>query len=374
MINYSIPADFNLETINRIEILNSQYENSKITETYGQISVDNIYGSGRANDLIPQVDRHNLEAYVNYLHKRNLQFNYTLNTTCLANNEFTEEGLEHLRSFIHWIENIGITTITVAMPSLIQIIRHFSKNLKIKASTVCQITNANKAVMFQSIGASRMVVDETINRDFTTLRNIRNAFGNGVELIVNVICHKNCIFEMFHHNQTSHDNHSNKENPSVSYYSHMCMLQRCDRPSTLLKLNWIRPEDISLYVRETGIDQFKIQGRQAALSGQILKTTEFYMKQSYSGNLMQLLDSFSPTNRFQVFLDNKSLDHFIEPFYKNENFCKNNCTSCGYCDKYISRCADTKAVQTVFNSACMFYKSYVTYLLNQITKTENIND
>lgn len=105
--------------------------------------------------------------------------------------------------------------------------------------------------MFQSIGASRMVVDETINRDFTTLRNIRNAFGNGVELIVNVICHKNCIFEMFHHNQTSHDNHSNKENPSVSYYSHMCMLQRCDRPSTLLKLNWIRPEDISLYVRET---------------------------------------------------------------------------------------------------------------------------
>ena len=57
MINYSIPADFNLETINRIEILNSQYENSKITETYGQISVDNIYGSGRANDLIPQVDR-----------------------------------------------------------------------------------------------------------------------------------------------------------------------------------------------------------------------------------------------------------------------------------------------------------------------------
>ena len=104
MINYSIPADFNLETINRIEILNSQYENSKITETYGQISVDNIYGSGRANDLIPQVDRHNLEAYVNYLHKRNLQFNYTLNTTCLANNEFTEEGLEHLRSFIHWIE------------------------------------------------------------------------------------------------------------------------------------------------------------------------------------------------------------------------------------------------------------------------------
>lgn len=46
MINYSIPADFNLETINRIEILNSQYENSKITETYGQISVDNIYGPG----------------------------------------------------------------------------------------------------------------------------------------------------------------------------------------------------------------------------------------------------------------------------------------------------------------------------------------
>ncbi len=82
-------------------------------------------------------------------------------------------------------------------------------------------------------------------------------------------------------------------------------MKRCESPANLLRMAWIRPEDLKYYTA-IGIHYFKIQGRQAALKGDIVKTVQCYMEQSFEGNLMELLDAFSPTNSFQVFIDNKN--------------------------------------------------------------------
>ncbi|WP_167957205.1 U32 family peptidase [Anaerosporobacter faecicola] len=352
---YNVPADFKSETLERYCELSNTYPENKVMETYGQITVGNIVGSGRAGDLLPEVDMNKLSKYVNDSKQKGIDFNYTLNATCLSNREFTTKGIKELTDFLDTIYEIGINKLTIAMPSLIELVNLSKYQFEIKASTLCQVINANKASSFKKLGVDRVVVDESINRDFNTLRNIIGAFGSGVEVIVNVICNKNCIYRMFHQNQVSHD--SSMEKKSTTYYSHRCIMKRVEDVGNLMRMNWIRPEDIKYY-SEIGINNFKIQGRQAVITGDIVKTVESYFRQSFDGNLMELLDSFSPTNNFKIYMDNKKLDGFIKPFVEKDNFCKNNCDNCNYCNKFIEDKIDYQKVSEVFQLAREFYPKF----------------
>ncbi len=357
MIEYSVPADFTNETILRYDDLNHSYSNCRVTETYGQISMGQPIGSGRANDLLPEVDDSLLGAYIEQSKRYNIHFNYTLNTTCLGNMEFHDEGRDIIYDFLKRLKKLGVTRLTVAMPSLIEFIKLSGLGFEIKASTVCMINNPNKAMLFENLGVKRMVLDESINRSFDILADIRNSISIPVELIVNVVCHQDCVYEWYHHNQKSHDFNSNKDTRSATYYSHRCIMRRLETAESILKLGWIRPEDIPYYTR-LGIRHFKIQGRQAVTHGDPVKAVQAYMDQRYEGNFMDLLDMFSPTNSFRICIDNSSLDGFIQPFVDKPGFCHRNCGKCGYCKGYMERKMDTKAIRIMNDKALHFYNEY----------------
>ena len=197
-----MPADFSVETLKLYKELNDFYkESSKIYETYGQISIGNMYGSGRANDLLPSVDDNLLANYVEASHRLGIGFNYTFNMTCLANREFTSEGMSELYDFLKKLNDIGVRSITVAMPSLIEFIQNTGLKFKIKASTVCMVNTPNKAGIYEKLGVNSIVLDESINRNFSLLKRIVERINIEVELITNVVCHQDCIYELFHHNQ-----------------------------------------------------------------------------------------------------------------------------------------------------------------------------
>lgn len=352
---FNIPADYKKETIDKYSELNEKYPHSKVIETYGQVTIGNKVGSGRAYGLIPQLGMAELKDYITYSESKQIGFNYTLNTTCLGNREFTREGMEEITAFLEQLYDVGVRSLTVAMPSLIELIRLKGLDFEIKASTLCNLTNVNKVMALKQIGVDKIVIDESVNRDFESLRKIRTAFGEKVELITNVICHKNCVYRPFHYNQTSHD--KGEENPSGSYYSHRCIMKRSESAANILKLSWIRPEDIKHYT-DIGIHYFKIQGRQAVAKGDPVRTVECYINESYDGNLLDLLDMFDPTNSFKPFIDNQSLNQFINPFLKTPNFCKNDCTTCSYCETYARKNFNYSEVQSIYDTANKFYKEY----------------
>ncbi|BCJ94178.1 protease [Anaerocolumna cellulosilytica] len=364
MSYFSIPADFKIETVDKYIDINERYDD-QIIETYGQInSKDNLFGSGRPWDLIPLVGWGELEKYICYSQKNNIKFNYVLNSLCLGNKEFTDEGVDEILCFIKQLYSIGITSLTVAMPSLIELIKYTGLPFEIKASTICNITNSDRAKSYKTMGVDRIVLDESINRDFNELRAIRKVYGEKVELIANVICYKNCIYRFYHHNQMSHDWEYGKKN-SIDYYSNRCALKRMDKPENILKMNFIRPEDITYY-EDIGIQYFKLQGRQAVMKGNLPKAVESYFKRSYDGDLLLLLDSFTPTNNFRQPIHNKSLDGFIEPFYRN-NICSNNCSQCNYCSEFFSHNFLVKDTIETNNLAKTYYSSTDSYI-NKIKK------
>ncbi len=354
---FSVPADFSDETITKYSKLNDAYSDSKIIETYGNITVGNSFESGRSADSLPKVDLYDLERYIRYSKKNNIGFNYTINTTHMSNREFTDEYIHSIKKFLHEIYEVGVKSITVALPPLIEIIKSTGLDIEIKASTLCQITNANKAVSFKNAGVDRIVLEESINRDFHTLKRIKEAFGDRVEVIANVVCFKDCIYRAFHYNQMSSDSVKVINDVSRTYYSHRCIMKRYENIANLLKLSWIRPEDIHFYT-EIGINYFKLQGRQAVLKGDPVKAVEAYFKGDYQGNLMELLDMFSPTNTFSVYLNNKKLDGFIDMFVKKENFCRHSCEKCRYCDGFATQSINCEETEKTMKLAKNFYEEY----------------
>ena len=73
---------------------------------------------------------------------------------------------------------------------------------------------------------------------------------------------------------------------------------------------------------------------------------------------MEFFDMFNPTSHFRVFVDNKKLDGFIRPFYQTENFCRNDCENCNYCESFAKKCIDPKELEEVYNAAKEFFHQY----------------
>lgn len=360
---YSVPADFKLETIDKYDKLNQEYENAKVSETYGNITVGNMFGSGRSVELLPEVDLLRLSEYVEYSNRKNIDFNYTINASHLQNKEFTAKGILEIMSFLGRLHKMGIRWITVALPSLMEIIKSLKYDFKIKASVICQITTPNKARFYKELGVEKIVVDETLNRDFPKLKQIVEVFGDNVEIIVNQICHKDCSSRMFHYNQISTDSIELVNETSAKYYPHRCLIRRFENIGNLLKLTWVRPEDIHFYTA-VGINYFKLQGRHIVLKGDPARTIEGYFKESYDGDLLEFLDMFNPTSHFRVPIDNKKLEGFLKPFYEREQFCKDNCPVCNYCESFARKCIDEKKMLEVSRAANEFFRQF-----DQFTKT-----
>lgn len=355
---FSVAADFKTDTLDSYVKLNEQHADAKIHETFGQITVDNKFGSGRPSDMLPPVGFEQLAHYVEYGNKLGIAFNYVLNSTCLGNQEFSKQGLAQIGDFFGRLEDIHVHAITISMPPLIEFIRKAGFHFEIKASTLCEISNANKAIAYKEMGAGRIVVYEGINRDFRALRSIRDAFGENMEIIANVICYKNCAYRPFHQNQGSHDVEWNAA--STRYYSHRCVLQRLKSADNFMKLNWIRPEDIHYY-EDIGIHRFKIQGRHSVVNGQPVRSVAHYMDGSYDGNLLELLDHFNPSNSFLFNLDNRMLDNYILPFVQKDGFCRSDCLNCGYCSKWVKSSIREDEIKHMYNTTQELYRSLDDY-------------
>ncbi|MEK3834080.1 MULTISPECIES: U32 family peptidase [unclassified Paenibacillus] len=356
---FSIPADFKETTINGYVELAKQYPGSQVLETYGQISINNSFESGRINEYLPQIDMYDLTEYIRYCEAKGIGFNYVFNAPYMHNREFTAEGVKETKQFISALYKAGVRSLTVTLPSLMDLVNSMELDIKIKASVICQINSVNKALHYKKNGVDRIVLDESINRDFDMLRRIASAFGDKSEIIINSLCHQECTYRMFHYNQTSGVVRDPMDT-GTNYYTTRCALKIFQDVNQLMKLSWIRPEDLHYY-ESIGIRYYKLQGREYVNRGNPLKAVEAYFRGSFDGNLMELLDMFSSNYAYKFSVDNKLLDGFLKPFYDIQGYCKKDCTRCSYCDRYASKSVVSDGVNEISALAKDFHTKYDDY-------------
>lgn len=278
-------------------------------------------GTGRSNLGSPQLE--DIARQTEYAHRHGVKMELVLNSSCLGGRQMTPEGFRLNHWYLEKLNNIGIDSIVVADPYLVETAaRDF--DMEVVVSVLSFVDSPQKAEFYEGLGADRIVVDSNINRHFDVLYAIRDSVKCSLKILVNEGCLYRCPFRYAHFNFFSHA-FGPEPRPNVleDYYYYKCLSLRISNPELIIKSPWIRPEDLKYYKEIT--DTYKIGGRTHFINW-ILNCLNAYSKESYDGNLMDLLDC--PKDLKDLFyIPNNSLDGVMEQWRK----CEKVCYRCGYC-------------------------------------------
>ncbi|MBN2482686.1 MAG: U32 family peptidase [Candidatus Omnitrophica bacterium] len=349
-------------------LIASVAEFSEVKELYGKLPADDI-GGGKHSFQLPFISKKRLAHAVTQAHGCGIEFNYLLNSTCLDNAEWTRRGQKRITRLLDWLVGIKVDSVTVATPYLLELIKKRYPHLNICVSDLAYVNTARRAKYWQDLGAGRITLfNVDLNRDFSTLKQIRKDVRCELKLIVNVNCLHNCPFYIYHANIASHASQSGHVSRGfvIDYCRIRCRYQQLAEPVNFIRSTWIRPEDTGYY-ETIGIDWFKIIDRGMTTST-ILSIVDAYVKRTYDGNLLDLFPDpsksilFKKMNVFRtlkyflrpgsvnifklkkfkglignpVYIENKKLDGFLAGIIEKQ-CSKQVCEDCGYCFEVMAK-------------------------------------
>ena len=311
----------------------SKIKKDSVKEVYGKLAWDFV-GGGRPAYISADPSKEKVCSYIKQAHQNGMEFNYLLSAVCLGNKEFTTFGQKKIHQLLDWVVSIGVDSVTVSIPYLLQLIKKQYPQLKVHISSFANVNTIERAKYWEDLGAARITLDEfTLNRDFKLLRKIRNSLGCELQLIANNGCLYNCPFVDYHYTSLSHNS---QLQPTFDFCVLNCKYLRITNPVNFIRAGWIRPEDICFY-EDIGIDSM-ILATEDISTEKILLIVDAYSKRQYVGNLMDLLFinycyGFKDiAQQAPVYIDNQALDGFIEHFIKNDCHLM-ACHECGYCQE-----------------------------------------
>jgi collagenase-like PrtC family protease len=278
-MNLRLAANYDIDIIDRL----SRYP---VKYIYGKLPSDFI-GGGRPSYMGSPIKKRRLTEYIGALNKKEIKFDYLLNSACLGNLEWSLNGQRKIREFIESIAEMGIKSVTVSNPYLLRLIKKRYPFFKITIGIFGQTDTVKRVKYWESLGADAVTLESfSINRNFSLLKKIRKATDMELILIVNHVCLQNCVMQNYHQNCFSHASNK-KQGFFLDYCFLRCAYNRMINPSEYIKASWIRPEDIAFY-EDIGYHTFKILERDIP-SEDLLKRVKAYSERKFSGNLAELL-------------------------------------------------------------------------------------
>lgn len=301
---------------------------------------------------------------VHDMHARGFRVNLVMNSTCEGINEYSDQYADYLRDYVDYMtRGLGIEAMTVANPYLLAIVHEQAPDVEISASVLADVDCVERAQTFKRLGASVVTPDVAINRNLALLKRIGDESGLQLKIMVNEGCLHKCPYRKFHFNAMSHISANAaqlgrglsleqfKAQVNVvagkTFFS-MCNADLARDPSQILKSGWVRPEDLARYQDVTTF--FKISGR-TRQTDTILQTVKAYARQSWDGDLLELMDSSLFTYRATsgARLDNAALtsanfaDHVLS--------CNRECASCGFCERLAKTAVSHEAAAAAGDNA-----------------------
>ena len=339
MPNFSVPATFQKSAIENFAAMNKKWE-FPVKEVYGSLN-PSIFGSGRHGAVLHPITLPTLQDFIKVCQNNQIEFNYTMNFNCAANMEYTPDGKKKILNFIKKLNDIGVKRFTAVLPSVIELINEAAPEAKVSVSVISEVDSLSRLKAFLSFkNVDKIMLPEFMNRKIKNLDKLlsyKKELNCGFGTIVNSTCLIDCPFRSFHYAFASHSQNGKVYQP-IDYWSASCTAIKLKNPTEVLRMGWIRPEDIRKYAN-MGIDTFKIGGREMK-NVDFSRIVNIYNEGSYDGNLWTLLRCFSdPPSELmysQMFeLNNKDLGDFTQKFFDVKNLCSTkDCDTCNYCNSH----------------------------------------
>lgn len=365
MIRLKLGCNFDLKLLDGVTALNEESDACKIVELYGS---DRRHAAltARPEYRLPDVDLRELENYVGECVKLGLSFNYTMNTPYPGPKREIEEQAPIIQQFVGYLQDIGVTTLTVATPLLAQIIRDRSSSIAIEVSTIANVDSVTQIKAWKDrYDVAKVCIALSKNRSFHFLANAGDyCRKNDVQLtvIANEFCSTGgmadssstgCIYRQSCY--LCHAGNIDKEDDLrlKGYPMSQCMASRT-RGASWLKCMFIRPEDMSYY-SSLGVDQFKITGR-TGTTDYLLFIARAYLRQRWDGNLLTLWKPLQTIRsgkeeagfRHPICINNSQLGEFLNYWKENEHHdCANELCgdTCTYCDCFFGKMSKSPPVE-----------------------------
>lgn len=372
-MKFSVATNFQPDLLDALE-------GYPVAELFGKLPSDSV-GGGRASFMLAPLSARRLKEHVREAARRGIGFNYLINPACLDNREFTRQGQSAIERLLGFVEECGVSSVTVSLPFLLPIVKKRHPALKVRVGVYARVDGVAKARFWEEAGADCITLESiAVNRNFPLLGAIRRAVRLELQLIANSNCMIFCPMSGQHMVNLSHASQKGHRSRGfmIDYCALRCSCEKLEDPTHYLRSEFIRPEDIGLY-RELGFHSFKILERGAptpVLAGRV----KAYAQGRFRGNLLDLIqpygykgaqDSgrrdllrflkyfFRPGTVSQrgvlrlkelaekrgllagmlwdpVYIDNGKLDGFLEGM--REIDCRaTDCALCGYCAAWTSK-------------------------------------
>lgn len=124
----------------------------------------------RANNF----DDDELAQAVAYAHQRGVRVHVTLNTLMF------DKDLDELPAYLHFLDDVGVDAAIVADPGAMQLVGEHAPHVAIHVSTQASVTNAQTALAYARLGASRIVLARELTLE--RIAELHHRLGNEVEL------------------------------------------------------------------------------------------------------------------------------------------------------------------------------------------------
>jgi collagenase-like PrtC family protease len=351
-----------------------QIDYPEVASLFGGLP-DALIASGRPSSQIRPVSVSNVRQLIARVHAKKWTFDYNVNSSCLANKEVTRGGFKAIIKYLEGIVDLGVDALTITNTNLIGIVKKNFPTMKVNLSTYQKVADVAQARRFEDLGVDLIMLSEHANRDFKTLRAIRKAVKCQLALIANVGCVYDCPNALTHANSTAHSGAKGENTLFTDPFMLYCFNKRISSHEEVVKIRWIRPEDVAHY-EDLGIDVLKIIDRNSTTQA-LAERVKAYCQRSYDGNLLGLLgqmvdfkrtksrskelhirklftrpglrslrsakmakefaDLFSHSLGDLLYLDNKRLPADFVKSFAGRDCRANDCRTCGNCGDWASR-------------------------------------
>jgi collagenase-like PrtC family protease len=287
-MQYSIATSWSEALLDGLVSLNRSHERACFSEIYGAHRTS-VTGHGRPPYRLPQVEPDAFEQHVNRALQLGLRFNYVMNAPNFGGRENDPAWLQEVSALLEYLARCGVSGVTISHPALLQFVKREFPDFRINVSVIAGVDTVAAARKFEDMEVDVINLNPfTINRDFDSLRAIREAVRCELELYANIPCLDHCLRRDAHYQYSGRASQTTgedevTEDPFLMRCSHAFLSE----PMEFLRSPFIRPEDVSAY-REVGIDVIKLSDRTEATEF-LLKTARAYAGEHYDGNLFNLI-------------------------------------------------------------------------------------